>query len=219
MWRLATTPDRDLLRREEDGSPAEFIWPFVRLEALEKFCKKSDTQPPPGFLEGKHQQAQNPYPPPLQEADGQHIEAAVSRFERLVEKVVKEKHGPSERLECAKREARVLARSYKRATGDDCFWNRYTVAKSRLRSPNKGSPDPYATGFPGRPPKLKHFIEQEFWRRVEAGELCSTLAAEARALRNWAAKTHPTAPIPTEKTIQNNFRSPYHQHASRGAQN
>ncbi len=219
FWRLAAEPNRDRLRLEEDGSPAEFIWPFVELEALGAFCKATKTQPPPGFLEGSHQQAQHPYPPPLQDADSQHVEAAVSRFERLAEGVAAGQRGPDERLECAKREARVLARSDRRATGDDSFWRRYKVAKSRLRSPDKGSPDPYATGLPGRPPKLKHLIEQEFRHRVETGKVCSSLRAEARALRDWAAESHPTAPTPTEKTIVNNIRGPYRQHASRSAQN
>ncbi len=219
FWRLAAEPDRDRLRREEYGSPAEFSWPFVELGALGVFCKATGTQPPPGFLEGSHHQAQHPYPPPLQDAASQHVEAAVSRFERLAEGVAAGQRGPGERLECAKREARVLARSDRRATGDDSLWRRYKVAKSRLRSPDKGSPDLYATGLPGRPPKLKHLIEQEFRRRVEAGEVCSSLPAEARALRDWAAERHPNAPNPSEKTIVNNIRGPYRQHASRSAQN
>ena len=219
FWRLAAEPNRDRLRLEEDGSPAEFIWPSVQLEALGAFCEATGTQPPPGILEGSHQQARHPYPPPLQDTDSQHVEAAVSRFERLAEGVAAGQRGPDERLECAKREARVLARSDRRATGDDSFWNRYKVAKSRLRSPDKSSPDPHATGLPGRPPKLKHLIEQEFRRRAEAGEVCSSLAAEARALRDWAAESHPKAPTPTEKTIANNIRDPYRQHGSRSAQN
>ena len=80
-------------------------------------------------------------------------------------------------------------------------------------------PDPYTTGFPGRPPKLKHLIEQEFQRRVEAGEVCSSLPAEARALLDWAKTKHPKAPPPTEKTIKNNIRALYYQHATNTAQN
>ncbi len=184
--RLAAAPDRDLLRREEYGSPTEFAWPFVQLEALGTFCKATDTQPPPEFLEGSHQQAQHPYPPPLQDADSQHVEAAVSWFERLAAGVAEGKRGPGDRLECAKREARVLARSHRRATGEDSFWNRYKVAKSLVRAPDKVSPDPYTTGLPGRPPKLKYLIEQEFRRRVDAREVCSSLPAahQTRRLRH-----------------------------------
>jgi hypothetical protein len=217
--RLAAAPDRDLLRREEYGSPAEFSWPFVQLEALGTFCKATDTQPPPGILEDSLQQARHPYPPLLQDTDSQHVEAAVSWFERLVEEVAEGKRGPGKRLECAKREARVLARSHRRAIGDDSFWNRYKVAKSRVHAPDKVSPDLYTTGFPGRPPKLKHLIEQEFRRRAEAGEVCSPLAAEVRALRDWAVERHPDAPPPSEKTIANNIRYQYRPYASRGAQN
>ena len=48
---------------------------------------------------------------PFFRADSQHVETAVSRFERLVEEVAEGQRGPGERLECAKREARVLARA------------------------------------------------------------------------------------------------------------
>ena len=63
------------------------------------------------------------------------------------------------------------------------------------------TPDRFRTGFPGRPPHMKHLIEQEFQRRRETGEVCEPLAEEARVLLDWAAKKHPDAPQPTAKTI------------------
>ena len=75
--------------------------------------------------------------------------------------------------------------------------------------------DPYRTGLPGRPSKLKHLIEQEFQRRAEAGEACLDLADEAAELRKWAVKAHPAAPPPTEKTIKNNLRNCHRQYRSK----
>ncbi len=86
--------------------------------------------------------------------------------------------------------------------------------------PTAGIPvDEYRTGFPGRPPKIRQLIEQEFRRRCEAGEVCSTLAEEARALQQWAKSHHPRASTPAEKTITNNIRNPYRANARNTAQN
>ncbi len=92
--------------------------------------------------------------------------------------------------------------------------------KTKTEATAEAPVDEYRTGLPGRPSKSKHLIEQEFRRRCEAGEACSTLPAEARALRQWAEEKHPRAPTPTEKTITNNIRDSYNQHAARNtAQN
>ena len=72
--------------------------------------------------------------------------------------------------------------------------------------------DPHSSGFPGRPPKAKHLIEQEFQRRRDAGEVCSTLTAEACALLEWLKGEHPSAPPPTIKTIKNNLRDQYREY-------
>ncbi len=76
-------------------------------------------------------------------------------------------------------------------------------------------PDPHRTGFPGRPPKAKHLIEQEFRRRVDAGEVCPTLPEEAGALLEWLKGEHPSAPPPTVKTIKNNIRGLYRRYGQK----
>ena len=73
-------------------------------------------------------------------------------------------------------------------------------------------PDPHRTGFPGRPSKAKHLIEQELRRRADAGEACSTLPEEAGALLEWLKDEHPSAPPPTVKTIKNNIRGLYRRY-------
>lgn len=70
-------------------------------------------------------------------------------------------------------------------------------------------PDLSHTGLPGRPMKGKHLIEQEFRRRADAGEVCSTLSEEANALLEWLKGKHSSAPPPTVKTIKNNIRDLY----------
>jgi hypothetical protein len=93
------------------------------------------------------------------------------------------------------------------------------VAAESEKAPEPSpDPDPYRTGLPGRPPKIKHLIEQEFRRRAEAGQVISPLAAEARVLREWARHKHPSAPPPTEKTIQNSLRDLYREYVRNSAQ-
>ncbi len=77
------------------------------------------------------------------------------------------------------------------------------------------APDPHSSGFPGRPPKAKHLIEQEFRRRADAGEVCSTLPEEAGALLEWLKGEHPSAPPPTVKTIKNNIRGLYRRYGQK----
>lgn len=62
------------------------------------------------------------------------------------------------------------------------------------------------SGFPGRPGKAKHLIEDEFERRTKSGEALPNLADEADALLNWVKEAHPTVPRPTRRTIENNLR-------------
>jgi hypothetical protein len=68
--------------------------------------------------------------------------------------------------------------------------------------------DPYRTGLPGRP-TIGHLIEAKLRRRIAAGEFNPTIKAEAEALREWAISTHPNAPAPTPKAIQNLIRDLY----------
>jgi hypothetical protein len=66
--------------------------------------------------------------------------------------------------------------------------------------------DHMPTGTPGRPKKGIDIIRIEFQRRVEAGEIAASLAAEARALQVWYRQTWPRRDCPTAKTIENNLR-------------
>ena len=75
---------------------------------------------------------------------------------------------------------------------------------------DRTSPEPYRSGLPGRP-TAKRLIETEFERRAQAGEACSTLAREARALCDWIACEHPTAPSVTARTIENQIRHVYNR--------
>ena len=77
---------------------------------------------------------------------------------------------------------------------------------------DRAEPDPHRTGYPGRPAKAKHLIEQEFQRRVDAGEVCPTLPKEACALQEWLKGEHPSASPPTVKTIRNNIRGQYREY-------
>ncbi len=86
------------------------------------------------------------------------------------------------------------------------------MVNTREASSDWASPDPHSSGFPGRPPKGKHLIEQEFRRRADAGEVCSTLPEEARALLEWLKGEHQSAPPPTVKTITNNIRGLYRKY-------
>ena len=87
--------------------------------------------------------------------------------------------------------------------------------KPEIEEGNKSAsaaPDPHFSGFPGRPSKAKHLIEQEFRRRADAGEVCSTLPEEAGALLKWLKDEHPSASPPTIKTIRNNIRNRYRRY-------
>lgn len=86
------------------------------------------------------------------------------------------------------------------------------IANTKEASSDWAEADPDRTGFPGRPPKAKHLIEQEFQRRVDAGEVCSTLTEEVGALLEWLRGEHPSAPRPTPKTIKNNIRDSYRRY-------
>ncbi len=67
------------------------------------------------------------------------------------------------------------------------------------------------SGFPGRPSKAKHLIDDEFDRRVAAGQALPLVADEAGALLDWLKRQHPTMARPTPKTIQENIRARHPQ--------
>jgi hypothetical protein len=56
-----------------------------------------------------------------------------------------------------------------------------------------------------------HLLEAEMRRRAEGGLLASSLAEEARKLRQWLIDNHPNAAPPTTETIQNRIRDEYRQ--------
>jgi hypothetical protein len=67
------------------------------------------------------------------------------------------------------------------------------------------------SGFPGRPSKGKHLIDDEFERRVAAGQGLPSLADEAKALLDWYKQQHPKLARPTTKTIKENIRARHRQ--------
>jgi hypothetical protein len=67
------------------------------------------------------------------------------------------------------------------------------------------------SGFPGRPSKGKHLIDDEFDRRVAAREALPSLAEEAKVLFDWFKQEHPTLARPTIKTIKENIRLRHRQ--------
>lgn len=67
----------------------------------------------------------------------------------------------------------------------------------------------YSTGLPGRPTS-RSLYENEFRRRVRAGENCGSLTAESEALADWLQWKHPKAAPATAKTIRENLRPIWH---------
>lgn len=67
------------------------------------------------------------------------------------------------------------------------------------------------SGFPGRPSKGRHLIEDEFRRRMNAGKTLASVADEAAVLLEWLIDTHPKISRPTVKTIENNIRATHRQ--------
>lgn len=61
----------------------------------------------------------------------------------------------------------------------------------RNKNIETSEPDPHFSGLPGRPSKSKHLIDDEFQRRAEVGEICSTLAEQALVLLAWLKKNIP----------------------------
>jgi hypothetical protein len=70
---------------------------------------------------------------------------------------------------------------------------------------------PTHSGFPGRPTKGKHLIDDEFERRIVARQVLPSLANEAKELLDWFKWQHPTMARPTTKTIQENIRERHRQ--------
>ena len=77
-------------------------------------------------------------------------------------------------------------------------------------SPPPPEPPPAVTGTPGRPSHID-LVVAEFRRRIEAGDLASSLAEQSRLLEDWFHQTHPGKQAPTAKTIENRLRTDYRQ--------
>ena len=71
----------------------------------------------------------------------------------------------------------------------------------------KGDGDPLPTGDPGRPAKGRELYMAEFEKRAAADHSKRSAKLEAEDLRDWFMLNHPTATVPTAKTIENNIRS------------
>jgi len=67
------------------------------------------------------------------------------------------------------------------------------------------------SGFPERPSKGKHLIDDELERRIVAEAALPSLVDEAKALLDWLIQQHPKVARPTEKTIQENIRARHRQ--------
>lgn len=64
-------------------------------------------------------------------------------------------------------------------------------------------------GLPGAPEKGRTAIIAEFNRRLDSGETCEGVAAEAKALINWFAKAYPDAKRPKPKSTENLIRAAF----------
>jgi hypothetical protein len=82
-------------------------------------------------------------------------------------------------------------------------WRRLMVLKADVARcwPFAAALD-HRTGAPGRPSAM-HLVEEEHRARWARGEALSSIGAEAEYLSQWLAKTHPTMPRVTAKTIRN----------------
>jgi hypothetical protein len=83
--------------------------------------------------------------------------------------------------------------------------------RRKVLASGRGDASQYRTGAPGRPTS-RQLIEGEFDRRVAAGDVLSTLAAEAKHLESWLQLEHPDAPSMTARTIENTIRDKYQRH-------
>jgi hypothetical protein len=64
------------------------------------------------------------------------------------------------------------------------------------------------TGAAGRP-SVMHILRNEFAERGEAGKIETSLAAQARVLREWFKVQYPRLPCPAQKTTENGLRDQY----------
>jgi len=96
-------------------------------------------------------------------------------------------------------------------------WSKLMVLKSEVarwwpfESATPKKPDaaiPVRTGAPGRPSYM-HLVLIEHSARWDRGETEGGIGAEARALRAWFDKAHPSLPPPSTVTIETRIRDDY----------
>jgi len=64
-----------------------------------------------------------------------------------------------------------------------------------------------------------HLIKDEFDRRIEAGAVAASLAAEARHLHDWLKNTHADQPLPGPGAIANALRETFNAAQAWGSPN
>jgi len=102
--------------------------------------------------------------------------------------------------------------------GDPCAFERIRVVlgdiekvfspRTSIEGREVSNSQNYRTGVAGRPTS-KHLALEEMRRRASEGNLCGTLAAEVRELRNYIAIHYPEAPQPEQNSLENSLRSEY----------
>lgn len=79
------------------------------------------------------------------------------------------------------------------------------------------APEPLIeAGAPGRP-SAAHLVLAEFDRRIESGQVCDTLRAQARTLAAWLKQTHPKAPPLASRRTEEVIRAAYNEWKARRA--
>jgi len=88
-------------------------------------------------------------------------------------------------------------------------WTRLMFEKSGVRALWPfDSPTPSRSGTPGCPTSA-HLFKAEMERRAEAGELATTLAAEARYLSKWLEVHHPDMPQAKPDAVRASMRAKF----------
>jgi hypothetical protein len=80
--------------------------------------------------------------------------------------------------------------------------------REALDAPTVTAPEPFRTGFAGRPTS-RYLVLAEMRERARRRAMHETLAAEARHLASWLPTAHPEAPPATANTIRDGIRAEY----------
>jgi hypothetical protein len=74
--------------------------------------------------------------------------------------------------------------------------------------------DPFRSGAPGRPSAIQ-LVGVEHKRRLDCGDVLTSVSKEATYLKAWLEGKYPDAPRTTAKTIENRIREAHRRHADR----